>query len=122
MKHAHTQFMHAHGVQAGVDYAFWSAFTVMEEQARIRHEASQLGVDPAALKVVLAQRDAEMQARAAQRAEQDPRIHVLDEHELLEYLESKAREAIAVGGLDVMCASACAHERVCMRLCGLWWA
>lgn len=97
-----------HMVQAGVDYAFWSAFAASEAQSKLRSEASALGVDAAALKAVMAaQEQAKQEQQQQQRKEGqspwmvepevvDPRTCILDEDELLEFFEERARAAIEV--------------------------
>ncbi|GFR44328.1 hypothetical protein Agub_g5541, partial [Astrephomene gubernaculifera] len=102
---------------AGVDYAFWSAFSVIQEQQALRSEASALGVEPAVLKKLLQQQqqeEAERQQqylRQRQRAaglpeaaveaeKEDPRIKILDVDELLELFERKCAAAVAAGGPD----------------------
>ncbi|GIL89787.1 hypothetical protein Vretimale_16572 [Volvox reticuliferus] len=63
--------------KAGVEYAFWSAHAIIQEQQRLRSEAAALGVDPAALRKALQlqqqeeeQRQQERQARRQQEQKQ----------------------------------------------------
>ncbi|KXZ45888.1 hypothetical protein GPECTOR_49g472 [Gonium pectorale] len=116
--------------KAGVEYAFWSAHSVILAQQQLRSEAAALGVDAAALKAVLAaqeqlrreeegeeetdddeeEEDEEEDGAAARRAAQagpgpgsaaaDPRIRILDVDELLDLFEARCAAAVAAAGPD----------------------
>ncbi|EFJ46500.1 hypothetical protein VOLCADRAFT_105489 [Volvox carteri f. nagariensis] len=91
--------------KAGVEYAFWSAHAVIQEQQRLRSEAAALGVDPTALRKVLQQQQQEAAAAGgaaavAAQAAADPRIRILDVDELLDLFERKCAAAVAVAGPD----------------------
>ncbi|KAG2433073.1 hypothetical protein HYH02_012777 [Chlamydomonas schloesseri] len=51
--------------KAGVEYAFWSAYAVIQEQQALRSEAAALGVEPAVLKKLQALQAAEAAEAAA---------------------------------------------------------
>eukprot|EP00198_Chlamydomonas_reinhardtii_P009867 XP_001699204.1 hypothetical protein CHLREDRAFT_206017 [Chlamydomonas reinhardtii] len=82
--------------KAGVEYAFWSAYAVIQEQQALRSEAAALGVEPAVLKKLQQIQAAE----AAEVAAEDPRIRILDVDELLDLFEAKCCAAVAAAGED----------------------
>ncbi|PNW71778.1 hypothetical protein CHLRE_16g680944v5 [Chlamydomonas reinhardtii] len=112
--------------KAGVEYAFWSAYAVIQEQQALRSEAAALGVEPAVLKKlqqIQAAEAAEVAAVYAARreaasgagpgpgssgaatepkaaAKEDPRIRILDVDELLDLFEAKCCAAVAAAGED----------------------
>ena len=104
--------MHAPcATQAGVGYAFWSAFEVMQEIQALKSEATDLGVEWLDLRTArhAEKHEAERAAAAAAAAggpgarpgeREDPRIRVIDADELLELLEAQARAAVAAAGPD----------------------
>ncbi|KAG2488868.1 hypothetical protein HYH03_012663 [Edaphochlamys debaryana] len=114
--------------KAGVKYAFWSAYSVIQEQQHLRSEASALGVDVVTLKKLMAQQKAEQEqerARAAgpgpgserskeeeeaQAVRDDPRIKVLDVDELLALFERMCSAAFAAGVREAGASKAAAHR------------
>lgn len=109
-----------------MEYAFWSAYAVIQEQQALRSEAAALGVEPAVLKKlqqIQAAEAAEVAAVYAARreaasgagpgpgssgaatepkaaAKEDPRIRILDVDELLDLFEAKCCAAVAAAGED----------------------
>lgn len=133
------------GDQAGVEYAFWSAHAMIQEQQRIRSEAATLGVDPVALRKLLQQQQLEQEqeqerllkqgaARGESRAvgtgpgfpvvslgaavNDDPRIRILDVEELLDRFELKCSAAVAAAGPDDPRASEGLERRHMVGLVG----
>ncbi|GIL57282.1 hypothetical protein Vafri_12537 [Volvox africanus] len=106
--------------KAGVEYAFWSAHAIIQEQQRLRSEAAALGVDPAALRKVLQlQQEQEQEQAGASQGNaaattglsssaaaaagvigSDARIRILDVDELLDLFERKCAAAVAAAGPD----------------------